>query len=189
MFKTVTFSLATLSVAMLAAAATVQPAKAAGDAYAFSFTAIDGKPLPLEQFRGKAVLVVNTASYCGFTSQYQQLQALWETYRDRGLVVLGAPSNDFGAQEPGSATEIKDFCETNFRVDFPLTDKVKVTGDDAHPFYRWAADELGFTAKPRWNFHKYLIDANGRLADWFSSVTDPASARVAKAVEAALPPR
>lgn len=189
MFKTVTISLATFSMALLAAAAVIRPAEAAGDAYAFSFTTIDGKPLPLADFRGKAVLVVNTASQCGFTPQYQQLQALWDSYRDRGLVVLGAPSNDFGGQEPGSAGEIKDFCETNFRVSFPLTDKVKVTGDGAHPFYRWAADEMGFTAKPRWNFHKYLIDANGRLVDWFSSVTDPSSSRVVKAVEAALPPR
>lgn len=156
-------------------------------AHAFSFTAIDGKPMPLADYRGKAVLVVNTASFCGFTPQYQQLQALWEKYRDRGLVVIGVPSNDFGQQEPGSTKEIKDFCETNYHIDFPLTEKVVVTGDAAHPFYRWAGEQLGPLAKPRWNFHKYLIDGEGRLVDWFSSITEPMAVRVTRAVEAALP--
>lgn len=181
-----------LSLALLTAVGGLQPVDAAQtprNAYAFSFVSIDGKPMPLADFRGKAVLVVNTASFCGFTSQYKQLQALWETYRDRGLVVIGAPSNDFGGQEPGSNAEIKDFCETNYHVDFPMTDKVTTIGDDAHPFYRWAGDELGVLARPRWNFHKYLIDGEGRLVDWFSSVTDPSSARVVKAVEAVLPAR
>lgn len=156
-------------------------------AHAFSFTAIDGKPMPLADYRGKAVLVVNTASFCGFTPQYQQLQALWTTYRDRGLVVIGVPSNDFGQQEPGSTKEIKDFCEVNYRIDFPLTEKVAVTGDAAHPFYRWAGEQLGPLAKPRWNFHKYLIDGEGRLVDWFSSITEPSAVRVTRAVEAVLP--
>lgn len=168
-------------------AGAADPAQAAS-AYVFSFTAIDGRPLPLESFRGKAVMVVNTASFCGFTPQYQQLQTLWRTYRDRGFVLLGAPSNDFGGQEPGTTQEIKEFCEVNYKIDFPLTEKVAVTGDAAHPFYRWAAAELGVIAKPRWNFHKYLIDADGRLVDWFSSVTEPTAARVVRAVEAALPP-
>lgn len=177
-----------LAATLIAAAATTQQA-AAADAYSFAFTSIDGKPMPLSDYRGKAVMVVNTASFCGFTPQYKQLQGLWEKYRDRGFVLIGAPSNDFGAQEPGSATQIKDFCETNYHIDFPLTEKVDVSGEKAHPFYRWAGEELGVLAKPRWNFHKYLIDANGRLVDWFSSVTDPASDRVVRAVEAVLPPK
>jgi glutathione peroxidase len=164
------------------------PASAgAHSAWDFSFVGIDGQPLPLAQFQGKAVLLVNTASQCGFTPQYQGLQALWTKYRSRGLVVLGVPSNDFGGQEPGGSAEIKSFCETSFGVDFPLTEKVKVTGDEAHPFYRWAARELGPLAKPRWNFHKYLIAPDGRLVDWFSTVTRPDSPSVSQAIEALLP--
>ena len=159
----------------------------AATAWDFSFIAIDGQPLPLSQFEGKAVLVVNTASQCGFTPQYKGLEALYQKYRDRGLVVLGVPSNDFGGQEPGSSGEIKEFCETNFSVDFPLTEKVKVTGDDAHPFFRWAAREMGPLAKPRWNFHKYLIAPDGRLVDWFSTVTSPDASSVSRSIEANLP--
>ena len=153
----------------------------------FSFTAIDGNSLPLSSFKGKAVLLVNTASHCGFTSQYGELQALWRRYRDRGFVVLGVPSNDFGGQEPGTNTEIKTFCEVNFDVDFPLTEKVHVKGEKAHAFYAWAEKELGALAKPRWNFHKYLIAPDGRLVDWFSSVTSPNSARLIQAIENVLP--
>lgn len=179
---------AALSLALLSVIGMTPPATAAG-AYDFIFTTIDGKPMPLTDFRGKAIMVVNTASFCGFTPQYKQLQALWEAYRDRGLVLIGVPANDFGQQEPGSGKEIKEFCEVNYSVTFPLAEKVVVTGDNAHPFYRWAAEELGVAAKPRWNFHKYLINANGRLVDWFSSVTEPSAIRVIRAVEAALPPR
>ncbi|MCW2247420.1 glutathione peroxidase [Azospirillum fermentarium] len=175
-----------LAAAFLASLVSEKPAMAA-TAYDFSFRSIDGTPLPLSSFAGKAVLVVNTASFCGFTPQYTGLQALWERYRGRGLVVLGVPSDDFGRQEPGSAQEIKDFCEVNYRIDFPLAEKSVVSGDGAHPFYRWAAAELGFAAKPRWNFHKYLIAPDGRLVDWFSSVTAPDSRRLVEAVEAALP--
>ena len=156
-------------------------------AHAFGFTSIEGAPLPLETFKGKAVLVVNTASRCGFTHQYADLQAVWERYRERGLVVLGVPSNDFGGQEPGSESDIKEFCEVNFDVDFPMTSKVHVKGDAAHPFYRWAADELGFAAKPRWNFHKYLIAPDGRLVDWFATTTSPTAERATRAIEAHLP--
>ena len=156
-------------------------------AWDFSFTTIDGLPMPLDQFRGKAVLVVNTASQCGFTPQYKALQAIAEKYRSRGLVVIGVPSNDFGGQEPGSSPQIKEFCVTNYGVNFPLTEKTKVTGDDAHPFYRWAVQSLGIVAKPMWNFHKYLIAPDGRLVDWFSSVTSPDSPRVIRAIENVLP--
>tara|TARA_R100001143_G_C3351835_1_gene129983 strand:+ start:1062 stop:1616 length:555 start_codon:yes stop_codon:yes gene_type:complete len=155
-------------------------------AHDFVFTAIDGAPLPLKSFAGKAVLIVNTASRCGFTPQYAALQDLWTRYRDKGFVLLGVPSNDFGGQEPGTAAEIKEFCEVNFSVDFPLTEKVAVTGEGAHPFYAWAGKELGALAKPRWNFHKYLIAPDGRLVDWFSTPTSPTAPRVLKAVEAVL---
>jgi glutathione peroxidase len=176
-----------LLVALLAfAAGPAAAAGPAGSAYEFGFTAIEGGPLPLAQFKGKVVLLVNTASQCGFTPQYADLQAVWERYRDRGLVVLGVPSNDFGGQEPGSEAEIKQFCEVNFAVDFPLTAKERVVGDGAHPFYRWAAQTLGLAAQPRWNFHKYLIGADGRLAGWFATATSPTSAEVTGAIEAQL---
>lgn len=156
-------------------------------AHDFAFTSIEGEPLSMADFEGKAVLVVNTASRCGFTHQYGDLQSVWERYRDRGLVVLGVPSNDFGNQERGTEAEIKHFCEVNFSVDFPLTSKEKVKGDAAHPFYRWAAGELGAGTKPRWNFHKYLIAPDGRLAGWFGTSTSPSSEAVLQAIEAALP--
>ena len=156
-------------------------------AHDFAFTTIDGAPLPLTRYRGKAVLVVNTASQCGFTPQYDGLQTLWERYRGRGLVVLGVPSNDFGRQEPGVNAEIKTFCEVNFRVDFPLTEKQAVIGPDAHPFYRWIAQALGEGAAPRWNFHKYLIGPDGKLAGTFPSRVEPMSDELLRAVEAALP--
>ena len=155
-------------------------------AYDFSFTSIDGQAMPLAQFSGKAVLVVNTASACGFTPQYDELQALYDAYRDKGLVVLGVPSNDFGKQEPLTEEGIKEFCEVNFNITFPLTEKEVVKGEDAHPFYRWAAEELGGLAKPRWNFHKYLIGPDGRLRDWFSTTTSPVSSKIRTAVDAAL---
>jgi len=156
-------------------------------AHAFSFTSIDGTPLPMEQFAGKAVLVVNTASRCGFTPQYDGLQALWDTYRDKGLVVLGVPSNDFGGQEPGSEAEIKEFCTVNFSINFPMTEKEVVSGSKAHPFYVWAREQVGFIGSPKWNFHKYLIGPDGTLVDWFSSMTGPDADRLVSAIESALP--
>ena len=166
--------------------ATQEASDRAADAHAFSFTSIDGAPLPLSRYAGKALLVVNTASRCGFTGQYRGLQALWQDYRDRGLVVLGVPSNDFGGQEPGSEAEISRLCAEDFGVDFPLTAKTRVRGPEAHPFYRWARAEAGGLAAPKWNFHKYLIAPDGRLAAWFYSWTTPGSARLRRAVEAAL---
>lgn len=162
-------------------------AQAAGDAHAFSFDAIDGGTIALSDYAGKAVLVVNTASQCGFTPQYEGLEALWGRYKERGLIVLGVPCNDFGGQEPGNAQEIVDFCTTTFDVSFPMTAKVHVKGDQAHPFYQWARKTLGAAAAPQWNFHKYLISPDGRLVDWFSTVTDPQSERITKAVERLLP--
>jgi len=165
----------------------ISMAAMAATAHDFEFLSIDGEPLPLSTFEGKAVLVVNTASFCGFTRQYEGLQALWEEYRDRGLVVLGVPSNDFGSQEPGSAEEIKAFCTVNYAIDFPMTEKVRVKGADAHPFYRWAADQLGAMSKPRWNFYKILIAPDGRAVEWFASTTKPQSDKLRRAVEQALP--
>jgi glutathione peroxidase len=151
--------------------------------YDFEFTSIEGDKLPLSQYRGHPVLVVNTASFCGYTPQYQDLEALWRTYRDRGLVVIGVPSNDFGAQEPGSETEIGAFCDSNYGVSFPMTAKQKVVGDDAHPFYRWAVEKLGADAAPRWNFHKILIGENGELLGYFGSKTTPDAPEIAAAVD------
>ena len=155
-------------------------------AYDFSFTAIDGKLLPLENFKGKVILVVNTASRCGFTPQYSDLQNVWEKYRDKGFVVLGVPSNDFGGQEPGTEEEIKTFCEINYNINFPMTSKVTVKGRNAHPLYKWAGERFGFAGKPKWNFHKYLISADGILVDWFSTPTSPSSPKISLAIEQEL---
>jgi glutathione peroxidase len=159
----------------------------AGSVPVFNFTSIEGQPLSLSEYRGKAVLVVNTASRCGFTPQYAGLQSLWEKYRDRGLVVLGVPSNDFGGQEPGSEAEIKSFCEVNFDIDFPMTAKEVVSGDGAHPFYKWAGEELGALSVPRWNFHKILLDTEGKAVDWFAPTTAPDADKLTAAIEKVLP--
>lgn len=155
-------------------------------AHQFEFESIDGSALPLSRFRGKPVLVVNTASECGFTPQYAGLQSLWQSYRDRGLVVLGVPSNDFGGQEPGGEAEIRQFCEQNYGVDFPMTAKVPVLGGSAHPFYRWIEAEFGEAAAPRWNFHKYLIAPDGQLAGMWPSSVVPDSDEIVNAVEELL---
>ncbi|HUL09434.1 MAG TPA: glutathione peroxidase [Candidatus Acidoferrum sp.] len=155
-------------------------------AHDFSFPAIDGGTVQLADFRGKPVLVVNTASECGYTPQYAGLEKLWRTYRDRGLVVLAVPSNDFGAQEPGAEPAIRSFCETNYGVDFPMTAKQTVIGGGAHPFYRWIAAELGEDAAPKWNFHKYLVAPDGSLAGLWPSAVDPLDRKITGAIEAAL---
>ena len=177
------FILALMSATALASAAS---AGEAGNAYQFSFVSIDGKPLPMSEFKGKTVLVVNTASQCGYTPQYTQLEAIYKKYKDKGLVVVGVPSNDFGGQEPGSNAEIKKFCEGNYDVDFPLTTKYDVKGDTAHPFYTWAAATGGDAAVPKWNFHKLLIDANGNLVAEFPTKVKPDAPDVTKAIEASL---
>jgi glutathione peroxidase len=155
-------------------------------AYDFDFVSIDGKPMPLKSFEGRVLLVVNTASFCGFTPQYKGLQALSDAYESRGLTVIGVPSNDFGAQEPKSEAEIKTFCEGAFGITFPLTEKAVVKGADAHPFYRWALSVLGADAAPSWNFHKYLVGRDGKLIVAFGTRTEPGSKEVVSAVEAAL---
>ncbi len=155
-------------------------------AHEFSFRTIDGESLPLTRFRDRVVLVVNTASKCGLTPQYEGLEQLYRDYRDQGLVVLGVPCNQFAGQEPGSEAEIKDFCETRFAVDFPLTSKVEVKGPQAHPFYKWAEGELGEPAVPVWNFHKILVGKNGEAIRAFGPRTEPQDAGLKAAVEQAL---
>jgi glutathione peroxidase len=162
-------------------------AQMTNSAYDFEFEAIEGGKLPLSQWRDKVLLVVNVASFCGFTPQYEGLQKLWERYQSRGLVVMGVPANDFGAQEPKSEGEILEFCQGAFGVNFPMTTKQTVVGGQAHPFYLWARDTLGLTSTPRWNFHKYLVGPDGELAAWFPTKTSPTAAEVTEAVEDALP--
>ena len=154
-------------------------------AHDFTFENIDGGPLPLSNFAGKTVLLVNTASMCGFTAQYEALQKVYDKYRDVGLVVLGVPSDDFGGQEYDSADEIKQFCEINYGITFPMTDKVRVKGDNAHPYYQWVAAQ-GRMKLPRWNFYKHVIDADGNLVEWFASTTSPDSSKVIDAIEKEL---
>ena len=156
-------------------------------AYNFSFKALlDGKPTSIEQFKGKVLLIVNTASQCGFTKQYEGLENLYNKYKDRGLVVMGIPSNDFGGQEPGNSEDIASFCKLNYEVSFPMMSKEIVSGSNAHPFYKWAKTELGFGTSPKWNFHKYLVNRNGNLIDYFNSTTSPDSSHLVKAIENAL---
>lgn len=156
------------------------------NAHVFEFRTIRGEALALSQFEGRAVLIVNTASRCGFTPQYRELQALWERYRMRGLVVIGVPSNDFGAQEPGSEAQILEFCETNYDVDFPLTSKQSVIGEAAHPFYKWVSEIAGEDARPRWNFHKYLIDPSGDLVNIYASRVSPLDPALVGEIESLL---
>ncbi len=163
------------------------PSSQSGSAHDFSFTDIRGTDLPLAGFAGRALLVVNTASKCGFTKQLQGLQEIYDTYRERGFVVLGVPSNDFAGQEPGSEADIQSFCELNYGVSFPMTAKQRVSGTDAHPLFSWLGEQLGMLSAPRWNFYKYLIDPDGHAIDWFASTTPPASGSVVRAIEAVLP--
>ena len=155
-------------------------------AFGFQFNSIEGNNMPLSDFEGKVLLVVNTASKCGFTKQYKGLVKIWKRYADHGLVVIAVPSNDFGGQEPGKEEKIKDFCEVTYGVDFPMTEKTVVSGVSAHPFYRWANETVGAVGQPRWNFHKYLISRDGQIVQWFSSITSPDSAKVIKAIEKQL---
>jgi glutathione peroxidase len=151
--------------------------------YDFELELITGETISLDKYEGKAVLLVNVASKCGFTKQYTDLQNLWEKYREKNLIVLGVPSNQFGSQEPGSNDEIKDFCETNFNINFPMTSKYDVKGENAHDVYKWAKDTFGKSTVPKWNFHKILIDKNGKIHDTFASFTNPMSKKIIKELE------
>jgi glutathione peroxidase len=154
-------------------------------AYGFSFQGLKGGDIRLADFAGKPVLVVNTASLCGFTPQYAGLQELWTQYRERGLTVIGVPSNDFGAQEPGGATDITQTAEHTYHVTFPITAKTAVKGPNAHPFYKWAAAERPGD-QPSWNFHKYLVGRDGHIAAAFSSRVEPTDTRVVTAIARSL---
>ncbi|MDX1488475.1 MAG: glutathione peroxidase [Acidiferrobacterales bacterium] len=156
-------------------------------AHDFEFKDIDGRRLPLSKFARQPMFIVNTASECGFTPQYAELQELWSRYRKDGLIVLGVPSNDFGGQEPGDETDIKKFCSAHYRIDFPMTAKQTVIGGEAHPFYRWIVGQLGEAAAPRWNFHKYLIASDGTLASLWPSKVSPLDSEVVAAIEKLLP--
>ena len=139
----------------------------------FKINSINGEELDLSTFNGKTILLVNVASNCGFTKQYDDLQKLYDDFKDKGLIVLGVPTNQFGGQEPGTESEIKNFCETNFNITFPMTSKYDVKGDNAHPIYIWAKDTFGKSTIPKWNFHKILINKNGKIEDTFVSFTSP----------------
>ena len=152
----------------------------------FSFPSIEGANLNLSDYQGRVLLIVNTASRCGFTKQYSALQNLWSTYRDEGLVVIGVPSNDFGGQELATEAQVKQFCDVNFDIDFPMTAITEIVGAGAHEFYKWVGAEVGMLGKPKWNFHKFLVGRDGQIADWFSSVSDPDSPKFRSAIEQAL---
>ena len=163
-----------------------QGAQAASSAYGFTFPSIDGGDLAFEQFDGRPLLVVNTASKCGYTKQYDGLQAVYDAYKDQGLVVIGIPSQDFAGQEFDDAEETKEFCTVNFGINFPMSTKQHVKGDDAHPFYKWAVEELGADATPQWNFHKILIDRSGQPVKAYRSKVKPQDAELISQIEALL---
>jgi len=152
-------------------------------AYDFKFKDLDGSALNLSEYKGKVVVVINVASQCGFTNQYEDMQNVWEQYQSRGVVMLGVPSNDFGKQEPGSNEDIKNFCEAKFGITFPMTEKVSVKGTDAHPFYIWAKENHGNSAVPKWNFHKIIINKEGKIEKAFSSITNPSSKKFKEVIE------
>ena len=155
-------------------------------AYDFNFKDLDGSNLSLSEYKEKVIVVVNVASQCGFTSQYEDMQKVWESYQKKGIVMLGVPSNDFGNQEPGSSKDIKNFCEAKFGITFPMTEKVVVKGENAHPFYKWAKENHGKSAIPKWNFHKIIIGKDGKVFDTFASITNPSSKKFISAIEKAL---
>ena len=153
--------------------------------YDFKINSITGEVINFSDYQNKVILLVNVASYCGFTKQYSDLQKLWELYRDKGFVVIGVPSNSFN-QEKNSEKEIKNFCEVNFSINFPLTSIYEVKGNDAHEIYKWAKKNHGNSAVPKWNFHKILIDKDGKVIDTFVSFTNPMSKKITGAIEKIL---
>ncbi len=157
-------------------------AENSGTAYDYEFNGINGDLIKLSSYEGKVIVVVNVASRCGYTPQYEDLQTLWSEYENKNLVVLGVPTNNF-RQEPGNNKEIKNFCETNFGITFPMTEKINVVGNNAHPFYKWARKDYGIGAIPKWNFHKIIIGKDGKVADTFSSITKPSSEKFKKVIK------
>lgn len=173
---------------LLSAAAPATPALAQmtrPTAFAFSFTGLDGHVIRLANHAGKPILIVNTASQCGYTPQFAGLQKLWTRYRQRGLLIVGVPSNDFGNQEPGTPSDILKTAADHYGVTFPLAAKVAVSGENAHPFYKWASLER--PGSPRWNFHKFVIGREGRIIGSFPSAVDPLDASLVALIEKELP--
>lgn len=154
-------------------------------ATSFKFKGIGGDLIDIGKYKNKVIVIVNVASRCGFTNQYKDLQELWVNYKEKGLIIVGVPSDNF-RQEPGSNKEIKNFCETTFGIDFPITEKTNVIGKDAHPFYSWAKENYGVTAVPKWNFHKIIIGKNGKVIDTFASITSPSSRKFVEAIQKEL---
>ena len=150
--------------------------------YDFKINDVSGNELDFNSFKNKIILLVNTASYCGFTKQYDDLQNIWDKYKDNNLVVIAVPSNSFN-QEKNSNKEVKKFCEYNFNITFPITEITEVKGENAHPVYKWAVENFGQSAKPKWNFHKILINKQGRIEDVFSSLTKPTSSKIVSKIE------
>ena len=150
--------------------------------YDFKIESITGEVINLSEFQNKVVLITNTASYCGFTKQYSDLQKLWQKYKEEGLIVLGVPSNSFN-QEKTSEKDVKDFCEVNFNINFPMTKITEVKGDDAHEIFKWAKKNYGKSAVPKWNFHKILINKKGKIEDTFASFTNPMSNKITSIIE------
>ena len=154
--------------------------------YDFEIKSITGENIKLSKYKGKTILMVNVASNCGFTKQYADLQNLYENYKDQNFIVLGIPSNQFGGQEPGTNKEIKEFCETNFNITFPMTEKINVKGDDAHIIYKWAKKNYGNSSVPKWNFHKILINKEGKIENTFGSFINPTPKKITSLLEKIL---
>ena len=150
--------------------------------YDLSFKSINGETIQMDKYKNNVLIVVNVASRCGYTPQYEDLQFVWEKYRENNLIILGIPTNNF-KQEPGTNEEIKNFCETNFGIDFPMTEKIDVIGTNAHPFYKWAKNNYGLGAIPKWNFHKIVIGKDGKIVDTFASFTKPTSKKFINLIE------
>ena len=150
--------------------------------YDFQLNSISGEVIDLKEYKNKVILVVNTASYCGFTKQYDGLQKLWEKYKSKGLIVLGTPSDSFN-QEKKTNKDVKEFCEVNFNINFPLTEIIEVKGEKAHPIYKWAKKNYGNSAIPKWNFHKILINKEGKVQNTYSSLTKPMSNKIISEID------
>ena len=153
--------------------------------YDFQINDISGEIINFKDYKNKVILIVNTASYCGFTKQYTDLQNLWEKYKTQGLIVLGIPSDSFN-QEKKVNKEVKEFCEVNFNISFPLSEITNVKGENAHPVFKWAKESFGNSAVPKWNFHKILINKDGQIIDTFASFTSPMSGKIIKKIEESL---
>ena len=154
--------------------------------YDFEIESITGEKIDFSKYKSKVILLVNVASQCGFTKQYTDLQKLWETYKDKGLIVIGLPSNQFGGQEPGTNVEIQKFCKVNFDINFPMTTKIDVKGENIEPIYKWALENYGKKAIPKWNFYKILINKHGKIEQTYSSMTNPMSKKITRVIEEIL---